>query len=494
MRKWTVAGFMLAGMIYSGPLLAQNTLESQIQQLERQVQAQAEELAQLRERLDQADAAYGVTTIADPGSCSEYPIRRLPVVAEAPLEFDCAANLEEPAFFRLNYFTDYDEGIVFRPFDSKQYPFELKFNGWGQVRYHAFGRDVDSWTDNAGVTRPVRNRDAFDVERARLKFSGYALDPRLSYVVLLDGDTDGRHAVDFFYYYWAWQFRDSFQVQLGKRKVPGSRQWLMSSRRTRLVDRPMAGDFFRPDLTVGIFGVGNLGDAFHYEVMVGNGYYSSNSPNASEDNSAAFAFTSYIDPWGDFGGQIVDYDYSEQLKGRFGHSFVYSPQQGIVDGTPLDEADYIRLSDGTRLTETGALAPGVTVDSFDICLYTLDAAVKWRGWSFDSEFFLRWIENIEGDGALPRDQLFQYGFFAEGGKFLIPSVLDVNARYSQVSGQFGTGATYGAGLNWYPIDRSNIKLSLDVIRIDGSPLQNTASDIMVGDTGTLVRTQFQVEF
>lgn len=494
MCRWMAAGFMLAGMVCSGPLYAQPMPDTQIRQLEQQLQTQAAELAELRQRLDQTDIRYGATSIADPNSCGEYPIRRLPVVAEMPLECQCDTTSAESALFRLNYYTDYDRGIVFRPFDSKRYPFELKFNGWGQVRYHAFGRDVDSWTDNAGVTRPVRNRDAFDVERARLMFSGYALDPRLSYVVLLDGDTDGRHAVDFFYYYWAWQVSDSFQVQLGKRKVPGSRQWLMSSRRTRLVDRPMAGDFFRPDLTVGIFGVGNLGEAIHYEVMVGNGYYSSNSPNSSEDNSAALAFTSYIDPWGDFGGQIVDYDYSEQFKGRFGHSFVYSPQQGVVDGTPLDEADYVRLSNGTRLTETGALAPGVTVDSFDICLYTFDSAVKWRGWSFDTEFFLRWIERLEGDGPLPRDQLFQYGFFAEGGKFLIPRVLDVNARYSQVSGEYGSGATYGAGMNWYPMDKSNMKLSLDVIRIDGSPLQNTASDIMVGDTGTLVRTQFQVEF
>ena len=39
---------------------------------------------------------------------------------------------------------------------------------------------------------------AFDIERARLYFKGTALDERLTYFYHLDGDTDGRHTVDFF--------------------------------------------------------------------------------------------------------------------------------------------------------------------------------------------------------------------------------------------------------------------------------------------------------
>lgn len=494
MSRWIAWCVMLSCAIGSAPAFAQSETDAQIEHLQSQIQQQAAELAELRSRLDQRDAPFTSRMVSDPSSCDADSLQRLPLITEMPLEFDCNGSPAESTFQQLNYFADYDHGFVIRPFDEKKFPFELKINGWGQFRYHAFSRGVTSWTDNAGITRTVRNRDAFDIERARLMFSGHFIDPRLGYLVLLDGDTDGAHTVDFFYYYFRWQVSDSFELQLGKRKVPGTRQWLMSSRRTRLVDRPMSLDFFRPNLTVGLFGVGKLGETGHYEAMVGNGYFSSNAPNSSSDNELTFAFTNYFDPWGNFGEQIADYQYSEQPLIRIGHSFVYSPQQGVVDGVPIDEADFIRLSDGTRLTEAGALAPGVTVNSFNVYLYGVDLAWKYRGWSVDSEVFLRWIQQIEANGALPRHQLFQHGFYVEGGKFLIPEVLDINARYSQVSGDYGTGREYGAGLNWYPLKTSRVKISLDAVKLENSPLQNTASDIMVGDTGTLIRSQFQAEF
>ena len=75
--------------------------------------------------------------------------------------------------------------------------------------------------------------------------------------------------------------------------------------------------------------------------------------------------------------------------------------------------------------------------------------MKYHGWSINSEVFFRWIEQIRGTGELPVVDLFQRGFYVEGGHFLIPKTLDVNARYSQVSGMFGNGSEYAVGLNWY---------------------------------------------
>ena len=119
---------------------------------------------------------------------------------------------------KLDYFAAYDKGFGIFPYDKKKNPFELKINGWIQFRHHAFAREVDSWTDNAGITRPVKNRNAFDIERARLSFKGTALDPRLTYFYQLDGDTDGRHAVDFFDYWWAWKVSDRFRLQFENEK------------------------------------------------------------------------------------------------------------------------------------------------------------------------------------------------------------------------------------------------------------------------------------
>jgi hypothetical protein len=417
--------------------------------------------------------------------------RRLPVVVEETVKPGKAAS--DDTYKALKFYGTYDKGFAILPYNKKKTPFDLRINGWIQFRHHGFTRDVESWTDNAGVTREVRNRNAFDIERARIYFKGTALDPRLSYFYHLDGDTDGRHGVDFFDYWWSWKFSDRFRLVFGKRKVTASRQWLLGARRTRFVDRPMANDFFRPDRTVGIFGLGKLGRS-NFEFTVGNGYRTSNFPNNATDDQFSYAATQYWDVGGEYGGQLVDYDYACQPIFRFGHSFVYSPITSDRLGNPNNETDFLRLTDGTRLNQVGALAPGVTVSGVNVLYYGLDFGMKYRGWSFNSEVFLRWLDDFEADGALPVANLMQHGFYVEGGRFLIPKKLDLNFRYSEVDGLYGEGTEVAAGVNWYPLETFKLKCSFDVSVYDGSPLNNTTSDILVGDDGTLFRTQIQAEF
>ncbi|MFK7767266.1 MAG: porin [Mariniblastus sp.] len=424
---------------------------------------------------------------------AEPATRRLPVVVEEIVKPGKEASDDQ--FKKLKFYADYDKGFAILPYNKKKTPFDLRINGWIQFRHHGFARNVTDWTDNAGVTRPVRNRNAFDIERARLSFKGAALDERLTYFYQLDGDTDGRHGVDFFDYWWSWKFSDRFRVQFGKRKVTAGRQWLLGARRTRFIDRPIANDFFRPDRTIGVFGIGKIGETGHYEAMIGNGYRTSNLPNSTTDDQFTFAFNQYFDPNGDYGGQLVDFDNNLNPLIRFGHSFVYSPITSDALGNPQAETDFLRLSDGTRLNQTGALSPGVTVSGANVLFYGVDAAAKWRGWSINSEVFMRWLNDFEADGPLPVDSLMQRGFYVEGGRFLIPQKLDVNLRYSEINGLVGGGTEYAAGLNWYPLQNSyKFKWSFDVTVLDGSPLNNSASDILVGDDGTLFRTQIQAEF
>ena len=456
--------------------------------------AQEAELRLLRQELDCLKLQMQSGPIAEKqegDSKNPQPTAELASFTPAMTQRNAAVELmTEPAGFR----TLYQRGFVIEPYDKRKTPFELRINSWIQFRHHAFTRTVDSWTDNAGTTRPVLNRNAFDIERARLTFRGFAIDPRLTYFLQLDGDTDGAHAVDFFDYWWSWQVSNDFRIQLGKRKVPASRQWLLGARRTRLSDRPMADDFFRPGRTVGIFGLGKLGDNCHYELMVGNGYRTANLPPAVADDRFTFAATSYIEPAGKFGSQLVDFDCTCNPLWQLGHSFAYSPQTSNQLAVPLDESDFLRLADGTRLNETGALAANVTVSEFDLWLYGVDLAWKHRGWSANSEVFFRWIENLRGDGPLPINSVFQHGFYVEGGKFLIDRTFDVNFRYSYVNGDFGNGSEFAGGFNWYPLSKPTLKFTFDVTRLNRSPLQNRSADISVGDSGVLFRSQFQAEF
>ena len=99
----------------------------------------------------------------------------------------------------------YDKGFLIKALDPEQDKFSMKINSWIQFRHAGFVRDSgqDSWTDNAGVTRSIRSRNAFENERSRLTFKGHLVDKRFTYFLQLDGDTDGRETVDFFDYWFA---------------------------------------------------------------------------------------------------------------------------------------------------------------------------------------------------------------------------------------------------------------------------------------------------
>ena len=492
--------FFLFLQTFAAPLWGQTEIghSGSATSLESRVGSQAAEIADLQKQIaelrEKSKSSPKVRT--ESSECGEGRVfEQNPVVVEKERAAGCATESKAETSFALRYIAEYDNGFLIRPIDSKRDPFQLKVNAWIQFRHVGFSPDEDTWTDNAGVTRDIRHRNAFDIERARLVFSGYAVDPRLTYFLHLDGDTDGREAVDFFDYWWAWKCSDALRLQFGKRKVPASRQWLLGARDTRLSDRPLATDFFRPDRSTGLFAGGKLADGLFYEAMIGNGYRTANR-NASEINDQfAFAATGYFMPNGAFGKALTDHAISESPLTRIGHSFAWAPQHGLEpDGDPLRESDFVRLSDGTRLLQTGALAPGVTVDEFDVYFYAVDAGIKFNGWSLNSEFYFRWLEDLSADGALPLDAIFQHGFFVEGGRVILPNKLDWNLRYSYVDGEFGDASEYGGGLNWYPLGSPRFKVTFDVSQLDGSPLNNTATEILAGDSGTLFRTQIQCQF
>ena len=494
----------------TGTAQTESAANSRVDELERRLNDQAAIIAELqaelqkrRSNVSQDDAAQSEQepvgkplTVPCPDECGEATNgkKTVPVVVEQKTNSSCGEE-DVPSKFKLNYVADYKNGFLIRPVDSKSHPFQLKVNGWIQFRHTAFAKDRNTWTDNTGTTRAIRNRNVFDVERSRLVFSGFAQDPKLTYFLQLDGDTDGRHAVDFFDYWWAWKFSDALRIQVGKRKVPGSRQWLLGARDTRFSERPLATDYFRPDRSLGIFATGEPADGLFYELMFGNGYRVANRTPAEMNNKFAFSGTMYREVNGPFGKGLTDHNCSCEPLFRFGHSFTWAAQQGLdAAGAPLRETDFVRLTDGTRLVQTGALGAGTTISEFDVYLYTVDAAFKYRGWSLNTEFYFRWLQDLQGNGPVTHNTLSQNGLIAEGGRVIIPKKLDWNARYSQVRGPFGDTSEFGVGVNWYPLDNQKLKLAFDVSHVDGSPLNATPTEYLVGDAGTLFRTMFQAEF
>jgi hypothetical protein len=385
----------------------------------------------------------------------------------------------------------YDNGLFLRVREDED-SFELKANLRTQFRIVSFSRDEDTWTDSAGVIRPIQDRETFDLERGRLILSGHAFATQLKYFMQADADTDSRHVFALLDGWVAWHFSEAFELQAGKRKVPGSRNWMLGAFDTRLADRPFANEFFRPSRTTGLWLVGDPTTKTHYELMVGQGYSTEGLTPSEMGNDFAVAGTAWWDVIGSYGpARPTDFEHHDELAVRIGSSAV-SSKEG-TPGRQLEEADFLRLTDGTRLTETGALAPGATVSSFDVAMLALDAAFKYRGWSANAEYFWRSVTDLEADLPVP-DVGLQQGFYVEGGAFVLPQQFEWNAQYAYVTGRQGSTSSYATGFSYYPRKSQYLKLTVDATYIDGSPVNSTGSDILVGDHGTLVRTQLQALF
>ncbi|MEN0109929.1 MAG: hypothetical protein AAF805_04325 [Planctomycetota bacterium] len=395
----------------------------------------------------------------------------------------------------------FDKGPFIRGVDPKRDPFSLYVGARLQLRHTGFTRDQTTWTDSAGVTRTIRNRNNFETERLRLNLSGTAVDPGLSYYIIFDGDADGGSNVDQLAYIVTYAYDPAFKVRLGRWKAASDREWLMSSRFLSLVDRSMATEYFRAGFTDGVWLLGDLDGGFHYEMSLTNGLRTSTRRAFDLDDNLGAAATAYWDPLGSFGPGFADYAYHCDPVIRVGGSFAFDKADDRSDaGFPLGDDGFLRLSDGTRLSDVGALGPGSRLLGDRLLKGGIDLAMKYRGWCFTAEWFLRSIQDLTADGPINTTQIDDHGFRFDAGYFLVPKRLDVWSRVSHVSGPQGDAWEYAIGTNYYfgsgkhdgKLDDRVNKFSFDVTSLDGSPTSSTPSDLLAGDDGVLFRTQVQV--
>ena len=398
------------------------------------------------------------------------------------------------------YITHYSKGFVFEPVDKAKTPFELRVNGRMQFRYTGFKREDESYNTLAGPVS-VEDRNDFEIERGRLEFSGFMLDPKLQYYINIDADTDDQHRAIFHDFWVNYKFDDTFNLFGGKAFVPGSRDWLAGSTRTHLADRSMSNSFFRPDRSIGIWAEGEIADGVFYRAMLANGFNTQDLRPAPGliaheiDSLFAYAATSYWDPFGDYGKGYADIDCSCDLLARVGHSFTFAPNQSQdnLSGIRLEETSF-RLSDGSLLTAPGVLGPGAQVRAFDAYLYAVDAAFKYRGWSMNSEFYFRWLEDLKANAPIITNELYDDGFYVDLGKMILPKKLEAVGRVSTVDGAFGDSWEYAGGFNIYLNGDHTHKLTLDAAVLDGSPIAASSPNYEIGQNGMLYRMQYQVAF
>ena len=514
---------ILADEVPAADLAVPSALEQRIRQLEQNQQSLLEQNSQLSAKVqslsgsnrnDTSDPALSSTLPAPTGSSDQLsmdqsnvqifdPASRSPANIFASHAFDTAEEfpLERrtpPANTgskSTSFFATFDRGFVIRPIDADETPFELKINGQNQFRYVGYDREHDSWTDSAGITTQLSNMSSFQIPRGRIIFSGFTFRKELLYNLNIDYNTVGNSQINFRAYWLAWRFSRAMTVYAGQSKVPGSREWLLSFVDTLGVDRSMATTFFRPSLSQGLWATGEPADGLFYHVMMSNGFNTLGSTPQQLSSLMAFSGSVWWEPLGNFGAGYSDFQWHEEPAIRVGTSLTYAPEQGPQGSSSVPENSLIRLSDGTLITETGALAPGVTLNKFKIGLATIDLAYKYRGVSLSGEFYWQNLFALGPSGPIPQNTIQNYGGFVQAGYFVIPQKLEPYLRTSVVTGPNGTGAEYAGGGNWFFLPaKHTLRFTFDAAWLDNCPADQNRTNFQAGQSGLLVRSQVQIFF
>ena len=430
--------------------------------------------------------------IAEPPSAQPLPIATHPASDLAPPAAPLQAKASEYLLGR------YDNGyILVAPKNPKATPFAMKANIVTQERYTGIFRNVDSWQPhNAKTATPVYNRSSFDVNRAYLGFSGFALDPKLQYSFILA--TTSTVNVSYILAVLGYQFNKEFGFFGGFNKVPGSREWFESFKNTMGVDRTLATTFFRPSMSPGVWVTGEPLTNFHYYGMISNSINSLSQFGDRQTTQMCYSGNLWWEPLGSFGPGFADAEYHENVAVRLGTTGLYERQnRQLIYSTPLDnpENTVTRLSNGTPIFDPGALAPGVNLLSATNRFWSLDAGLKYRGLGLAGEYYMRWLGDFQTNKPLPGIQkMFDQGGYVQASYAVLPKKLDFYAKSSLVSGPFGSGNDYGGGLNWYINGTRKWRATAEVLQVNRAPAFNILTPYRVGLSGTIMMFQMVTDF
>ena len=145
----------------------------------------------------------------------------------------------------------------------------------------------------------------------------------------------------------------------------------------------------------------------------------------------------------------------------------------------------LRLSDGVLLFEGGALADGVTVQQADYDVVAIDAGFKYRGFSFQAEYYNRTYSNFASDGPLPQDSITDTGFMAEAMHMVVKRKLGLYVAGGYVFDDFERNPwEVAGGASFYPMESRSWRINLHVIRVEKSPASSNFGYYTAGQSGT----------
>ena len=481
------------------------TVEQRLQQLEAEQAAMKQQLAErdaVIQELKRELQAQGATPVpaAVPAPAAPVPAEPEKVAAApsgAPLETMGEVPDKEAFTPEIETWGVYDPGTGFVVARSEFG--ELDISAYGMVRYMSQHDDDQVFTDHLGNERSVDPRSDLFSHRVMVFLKGWMGSPKLIYnITLWTVNTTDQDAI---FANLGYQFSRKFSLYAGLTGNPGSRSLNGSHPYWLAHDRVMADEFFRPYFGSGIYATGEAVPGLWYSATVSNNNSSLGVKASQLDRKYTYGGTVWWMPTThEFGprGAYGDWEWHEELATRFGMSYTDSPEQSFRNSSGSPDNTTLRLADSVNLFETGALAPGVTVENADYRVLAVDAGLKYKGIFLQAEYYQRWLDNFDADGLLPVQQVKDNGFYVQGSFFPVPQKLELYAVTSQIYGDddagFGDSSEYGVGMNWYPYPTRNHRLNLQLLDVNKSPVSSTFGYYTGGQNGWTLASSFSVFF
>ncbi|MEQ6167036.1 porin [Ekhidna sp. MALMAid0563] len=341
---------------------------------------------------------------------------------------------------------------------SSKWGKRLQFAAQDSSFYLKFGFRFQTLYDGRYDLENNIYEDALMVRRTRLKFDGWAIDPRIVYKLELavsnrdqrsgHNDESGNTANIVLDAVVKWNFAKNWHVWYGQTKLPGNRERVISSQNLQFVDRSLVNSRFNLDRDVGVqLRHKSANDKFRqiFAISMGQGRnVIARNPVEGYQVTGRLEFL----PMGSFTGK-GDY---------FGSDIKREPTPKLSIGISGDlNTNAVR----SRGNLGGFVTVSETDDSYlptDLKSFIADMMFKYNGFSAMSEYVKRTAGNNEERYGTGTGFVFQAGY-------LFPSNWEIASRFTDIDADntqtvFSDQREYTIGLSRY-ISGHDLKFQTD---------------------------------
>jgi hypothetical protein len=359
-----------------------------------------------------------------------------------------------------------------------------------------------TYTNTFGESFDVTPREDFQLAKVQMTLRGWLFDPRFGYnaYVWTSQTSQGLGAQVVVAGNINWTFNDAVKVYFGVHSLPSTR----STNRTfpywlRNDNRPIADEFFRGSYTQGIWVEGKIARGLEYRAMIANNLSAlgvSARQLDAKPNTYSAALT-WMPSTGEFGpgNAFGDFEEHKELATLFSAHYTRSTEDAQSQpGTDSIENTQLRLSDGTLLFSKTAFNPPGQITEARYQMMALDAAFKYKGYALEGEYYARWLDHFDVVGTIPKDKMFDSGFTLQASAMLLPKTLQAYLSGSQIWGEYGDPYDLAVGVNYFPLQRRDLRVNVMGLWVKNSPVGYTAYPVPVGGNGFTFVTDFSLAF